>query len=328
MAAILSVFVGLIGLLFGVPDCNAETHTVSSINELTAALTAARAGDIILLEDGTYRLRKGWALQIGAAGLTLRGKSGNREKVVIEGRGMHADGHHGFFVRAGGVAIADLTIRNVRNHCVQSAPGIDRLHIKNCVFRDAGEQMLKVPTGPEKNPSEYGVVEGCLFEYAAGIGPRAYIGGIDVHNGKNWVVRDNVFKFIRSPGGTIAEHAIHFWADSTDTLVERNLIVNCDRGIGFGMGNKGHKGGIIRNNKISHDGSAGFNDVGISLESSPGTQVLKNIIVLSHDYPNAIEVRFPSSIDVLIAGNLTNKTIALRDGATAVLEGNKVEGGS
>lgn len=324
VVAILTLIASLGGLLLDGADCHAQTYSVASIGELTEVLAAARENDIILLEDGTYRLRKGWALQIGAAGVTLRGKSGNRDNVVVEGRGMDADGHHGFFVSAGGVTIADLTIQNVRNHCVQTAPGVDRLHLRNCILRNAGEQLLKVPTGREKNPSEHGLVEGCLFEYSAGVGRRSYIGGVDVHNGKQWIVRDSVFQSIRSPGGSIAEHAIHFWSDSADTLVEKNLIVNCDRGIGFGMGDKGHRGGVIRNNMITHDGGSGFHDVGIILESSPDTKVANNTIFLDHEYPNAIEARFPATTNVLIIGNTTNKAIALRNGATALIEGNKM----
>lgn len=318
----------LICLALSSSSCKVDNLTVASVSQLIKALDYAAPGNTIFLEDGTYYLHNNWAFQVKTADLTIRSKSGNRGKVVIEGRGMHASGHHGFFIQGDGVTLADLTIRNVRNHCIQTAPGTNRLHIKNCILQNAGEQILKVPTGPGQLPSENGLVEGCLFEYSAVMGPRYYIGGIDVHNGKNWIVRDNVFKFIRSPEHRIAEHAIHFWSDSADTLVERNLIINCDRGIGFGMGNRGHKGGIIRNNMIFHDGAPGQNDVGIGLESAWDPQVYNNTIFLEHDYPNAIEARFPAAKNILIANNLTNKTILMRDGATATMKNNYVTANS
>jgi len=311
-------------VLLDLPACGNTSFLVSSLDDLLSALDNAASGDTIFLQDGIYKIpAKTWAIQISKSSLTIRSKSGNREDVVIEGLGMYAQPHHGFFVRGDNTTIADLTIQNVRNHCVQTAPGVDMLHIKNCILRNAGEQIVKVPKDRREDPAEGGLIEDCLFEYSAGVGPRYYIGGIDVHNGKDWIVRGNVFKFIRSPGGQIAEHAVHFWSSSVNTLVEKNQIITCDRGIGFGMGEKGHFGGIIRDNRICHDGSPGFNDVGIILESSPDTQISNNIILLKHGYPNAIECRFPATQNVLIFNNKTNKQIRMRNGATALLRNNE-----
>jgi len=187
---------------------------------------------------------------------------------------------------------------------------------------DGKEQLLKVSYDSNKPDSgaDNGVVECSLFEYSAGVGPQSYIGGIDAHHAKNWVVRDNIFKFIKSPGGGIAEHAIHFWSNSENTIVERNIIINSDRGIGFGLGDRGHKGGVIRNNMIYHDSSWG--DVGIGLENAAGAVVANNSIFHEHDYPNAIEYRFRGTRDVLIVNNLLNKAVTQRDGAQALLENN------
>ncbi len=35
-----------------------------------------------------------------------------------------------------------------------------------------------------------------------------------------------------------------FWDDSAHNIVERNIIINGDRGIGFGLGSSGNDGGI------------------------------------------------------------------------------------
>ncbi len=303
---------------------SAATVTVNNVGELDRALGASKKGDTILLADGTYRVSGRWALEVKSENLTIRGRSGNRDAVVIEGAGMQGNVNHGFFVSADGVTIEDLTIRSVSNHGVQTDVNTDRFHLKNCVIRDTYEQLVKVPFSDEvRDPSEGGVVEGCLFEYSAGTAPNDYTGGIDVHYGRNWIVRNNTFRNIRSPGGDIAEHAVHFWTHSEGTLVEGNTIINCDRGIGFGLGDSPHQGGVIRNNFIYHDGSGAFADVGIVLESSPNTIIANNTIFFDHDrYPHAIEYRFPASKNVLIANNLTNKEIVSRDDGRARVAAN------
>ncbi len=300
----------------------AQTREVSTFTELIDSLSQADPGDYIVLEDGVYTISGTWAIQLATSDLTIKSKSGNRESVIIEGWGMHGNGHHGFYVTGNNVTIQDLTVQNVRNHCIQTGVNVDNLTVSNCILRDAGEQILKVPASSSADHSENGLVKGCLFEYSQGIGPRYYIGGIDVHRGKDWIIQDNVFRDIRSPGPSIAEHAIHFWNDSRGTLVERNLIITCDRGIGFGLGASTHNAGIIRNNMIYHDGTPGFNDVGIGLESSTDTQVYNNTIFFNHDYPNAIEYRFSATSGVAITNNLTNKAIRKRDNADATLESN------
>jgi hypothetical protein len=225
---------------------------------------------------------------------------------------------HIFNVAGTDFTARDMTLRLAANHAIQLQPSATGASILNLVIQDTGEQMIK-GSWDSSNPdiaADNGHVEGCLFQYTAGIGPQYYIGGMDVHRARNWVVRSNTFMYIRSPEEDLAEFAIHFWSNAENTLVERNTIINCDRGIGFGLGDRGHVGGIIRNNMIYHDGSEGRNDVGISLDSTQDAQVYNNTIYLAHDYPNAIEYRFAATTGVYIANNLTNRAITARDDAS------------
>ncbi|MEW6368682.1 MAG: IPT/TIG domain-containing protein [Acidobacteriota bacterium] len=303
---------------------NTEAVTVSTTAQLAAAIENANAGGdkTILLQNGTYTLDN--MLWVSAHGVTVRSVSGNRDAVVIQGHGMYGGVSHVFNVQGDNFSVSDVTLRGVANHAVQLQPEADSPVLRNLYILDAYEQMVKIPYYPDNLSvsTDNGIMEGCLLEYSAGIGPQYYIGGIDAHNARNWIVRDNVFKGIRSPSDDVAEHAIHFWSGSQGTLVERNLIINCDRGIGFGLGDRGHIGGIIRNNMIYHDSSEGFADVGIGIESAVNTQVYNNTVYMQNSYPNAIEYRFAATTGAYIANNLTNRAIARRDGASGTATSN------
>jgi hypothetical protein len=102
------------------------------------------------------------------------------------------------------------------------------------------------------------------------------------------------------------------------------LIVDCDRGIGFGLGtSRGHSGGIIRNNMIYHTDLGGdYGDVGIELETAPGARVLHNtIVLLEGGAPGGIAVRYTASTGVDVENNLIRVAngapgVWLRDGAS------------
>jgi hypothetical protein len=299
------------------PAPSTATVTVGNADELLAAVQRANdEGNLaILLEDGTYALDD--MLWISGSHVSFRGRSGNRDAVVIRGQGMDGGVSHVFNVAGSHFTAADLTVGWVANHAVQVHSSADSPVIHNVRFVDTGEQMLKVSTvAGESAGADNGLVEWCLFEYSAGVGPQYYIGGIDAHQARQWTIRRNVFRHIRSPEADLAEHAVHFWNGSSQTLVEGNSITDCDRGIGFGMDDRGHSGGIIRNNMVHTT-----RDVGIGLESASGTEVYHNS-VFSENYGNAIEYRFPRTRGVVIINNLTNAAIAGRDGGSGRVETN------
>src|SRR5690606_3816565 len=176
--------------------------------------------------------------------------------VTIQGDAMSAGARVGNVIRVAGqgFTLQHLTVARSRYHLIQivGEEDADGAVIRDCIMRDAYEQMIKISldVGNPGDSADNGLVENCLFEYTAGIGPQYYIGGVDAHGAKNWVIRGNTFRDIKSPTTEVAEHAIHFWTNSADTLVEGNLIIDCDRGIGFGLGDRGHVRGIIRNNMV------------------------------------------------------------------------------
>jgi len=78
---------------------------------------------------------------------------------------------------------------------------------------------------------------------------------------KGWVIRDNVFRRIRSQAGP-AGPAILVWKNSRDTVIRRNLIIDSCRGIALGLSSPNtcsrggvnvvydHQNGLVENNVI------------------------------------------------------------------------------
>lgn len=303
---------------------------VSSVDELNTAVSnanASRGHRTIILSDGYYRLTH--TLVISAPNVSVVSATDRPAQVVIAGDGMRPDARvqNLFKVSAPDFRLRGITLERSGAHLIQIAGESEasRPVIQNCILRDAFQQLLKVswdPAHPDRR-ADGGLVENCLFEYTAGIGPQFYIGGIDAHAARNWTVRRNTFRNIASPGPSVAEFAIHFWSGSADNLVEKNLIINCDRGIGFGLDGSPNTRGIIRNNFVYHTAAYHrYADVGISLIESPGSSIYNNTILVHHGYPWAIEYRFKSTRDVRIFNNLSNRPLAGRDGARGVLESN------
>ena len=294
---------------------------VSTAAELRDAINQAntQGGDItILIEDGTYQIASpSWYPYITASNILIRSRSGNRANVVLTGGGMRNAGstENVFYLVGDNITIADLTIGECGNHAI--ATHGDNLFVHNVRVYNTYEQMIKGTTASDG--ADAGIVQCSTFEYTAGIGPQYYIGGIDVHEGNDWIVRENTFRHIRSPGPNLAEHAIHFWNDSAGTKVERNHITNCDRGIGFGLGSLGHSGGLIANNMVHTT-----RDVSIGLETSPNTKVYNNT-AYTESYFNSIEYRFAATSGVQIYNNLTNQAIASRNGGSGDLRNNRTD---
>jgi hypothetical protein len=298
--------------------------TVAQLESAVASANGSGGNRTILLLDGTYSLNG--TLNVTAPNVTIASQSGVRENVVIQGDAMSDTARVGNVIRvaARNFSLSGVTLQKSGFHLIQIAgeTGAHAPVIRNCILRDAYQQMIKISNDPAARgvSSDNGLVENCLFEYTAGIGPQFYIGGIDAHASKNWIIRNNTFRNIISPSRSVAEFAIHFWDGSANNTVEKNLILNCDRGIGFGLDGKANTGGTIRNNMIYHAANAGrFADTGIALTESPGTQVYNNTIVMDNGYPWAIEYRFASTRGVLIVNNLTNKQIVGRDGASGTV---------
>ena len=320
-----------------------ETRRVSTVRELRDALAAAnrtKTGTTLLLEDGTYLLDAP-ALEIQCPGLIIRSAKGNREAVILRGpdEGTNAAVANVFLVSANDVVIADMTLGYCRHHGIQvrGEPPfhVSGLRVHNCRILNCNQQFIK-GSSSDSDPlgATDGCIEQCLFEFTSGWAYQYYTGGIDIHKGVNWVVRDNLFRSLRVPAGQagIAEHAVHFWKRCStrpqNILVERNAVVNCDRGIGFGLGSAegGHQGGTstIRNNMVFNDGLGPHTDVGIGLEYASDVHVDNNTVVVQN-YWAPMEYRFAGSSNLVFRNNLVSGPLQRRDDAPVAAQVNNLQ---
>jgi hypothetical protein len=331
--------------------------TVDRADELPGIVRSAEAGTTILLGDGTYRFSQQdeaeRRLRITNQRVSLRGASGNRDRVVIDGEYATEEI---LTISASNVTVADLTILRAVHHPIHVTGGatgdITGTKLYKLRVVDGGEQFVKINTSGQ-TPNTYaddGLIECSSFEMTPEgrehVVPEpggCYTGGIDGHQARGWEIRNNVFRGIHCENGSLAEHAIHFWTSSRDTLVEQNRIIDCARGIGFGLGDGGgkvpdraydddpypgvgyigHYGGVIRNNMIVNTSGFEYFDTGIELEQARGTRVLHNTIVHAASAFASISYRFDNT-EVTLANNLL-QSVRERDGATATSQTN-VEG--
>ncbi len=305
------------------PLPSATGITVSTEAQLRDRAQNAAAGTTIKIRAGLYQMQD--FIYIVNNGITLRGETGNRADVILDFGGMVA-GHFGILVDADDVTIADLTIRNAHDHGV-SIQGRDRPKLYNLHIKDIGDQLVKV--NPAGNGSEDGLLACSRLEYTTSA-PDDYTNGISAHQAHRWVVRDNEWYRIRGNADQTGP-AILFWSGSSDTVVERNLLVDCYRGIAFGNPSHSgvdHTGGIVRNNFIY---SSLAHDVAIEMTRAQGWLVAHNTALLLNPDSGltwGMEARYPESQGTF-AYNLTNMNLwPDRDGAQGTLTGNVTNAGA
>jgi len=320
-----------------------RVYRVNGMVALQQALDTAnrlREPATLLLAEGTYRLDIP-LLEVTCPGLVIRSEKGIRDRVILRGpdEGPQATVAHIFLISANDVVIADMTFGWCRTHGIQvrgeSPADVSGLHVHNCHIVNCNEQFIKGSShSDDPEGATDGRIENCHFEFTGGWAYQHYTGGIDIHKGINWIVRDNLFYGIRNPSDQpgIAEHAVHFWkrcpTRSQNIVVARNWIINCDRGIGFGLVNLpgGHQGGqsCIRNNMIYNDGTGDHTDVGIGLEFADHVTIQNNTVLIE-TYWAPVEYRFAGSTNLVFQNNLVNRPIQRRDNAPPAILSHNLE---
>ena len=317
--------------------------SVSTAQELTDACWNLSSDQAIVIAPGAYDLSSvsfpngaDGRLTVGRFGafpisnIQIRGATGDPHDVVISGAGMlDPTVPFGFQIfTATDVTIADLSIGDVYFHSVaiQAEQGAARIRLYHTRLFDAGQQIVKGTSGGGQGAPDVTIEFSEIFyNVGAAMHPEGsppdscYTNGIDALGAENWIIRDNLIRGIKCQNFELAGPAVLLWGGSTDTLVERNVILDSSRGIHLGLQESDHSGGMVRNNFIRWDPQASYTvDVGI-YTTSANARILHNTVLTRGRYPNAIEIRYATSTGVLAQHNLTDAAIQPRNGATPAL---------
>jgi len=280
-------------------------------------------GEEILLADGIYPLEE--YTVVFEKPITIRSKSGNRESVVIQGKG-YSENAEALMVMGNDVHIADLTVRDVRDHGVSLQEGFARTIVYNVDLIDIGTQHIK---GNHMGPQ--GVIACSKMGYTRATSQGDYNSAIDLHGAVEWTIRDNnIYNIYGDGSGCVVdadcgtahpggEPAILLWNGSRDNIIERNRITESFRGIQLGLGTP-YTGGVVRNNIVyrsvtGKEGVDGFieGDMGISLLSASDVLVESNTVLIAGEYPGPVEVQDGNGI--IISNNLISKPVWNRGNA-------------
>ena len=314
------------------PAPSGRVVNVSNESQLQAAMSTLTSDTTIVLAPGTYNLSRTLNFRGPLTNVGIRGATTRRSDVVLVGPGRdnasYGSTPHGIWVDGDvrNMTIANLTIRDVYFHPIIFNPGPTAPHVYNVHLINGGEQLLKTNPNSDGSGINNGIVEYSVFEYSP-VSRNWYANAIQVLGGANWIIRNNLIRNIRAPQGELAGPAVLSWFSSSNTLVEGNTFINCQREISFGLIERtpnDNTGGIIRNNFIYRDASVD-GDASITVFDSPNTRVLNNTVLINGTYHNAIEYRFTHTTGVVIANNLVDAAISERDGGTATLLSNSTQ---
>ena len=321
----------IILLLFLSFYSQARETIVLTVNELNTAVGILISNDTISITDGTYNLTQTLVLnnkQTKISNVLIRSVSGDREKVKLFCPGMgvqSSSAPHVFNIyNVENVTIRDLTAGKTYWHpvTISGQSGAASVNLINLHLVDAGEQFIKVNNG-ETPKCNNGIADGCLIEYtdyAFWWDDRYYTQGFDkIGGGDGWTVRNCTFRNIRPHPDHVSDAdgcgaAITFWQGGSQNVVEKNVIINCRKGIEFGISdNTGVTGGIIRNNIVYRGASEVGGDNGIMINDSPDIKVYNNTVILNATFDpqndnigKTMEYRWDGSTNLEMKNNLSD----------------------
>ena len=320
-------------LVLAAAPAAAAVKNVSTAAELQAAITAAQAGDVIVLADGTYDLGSSPSCAAegsGAQPITVR--AANKHAAHVRFNTLE-----GFKVSGRSWTFEGLDIEGV---CAVDSNCEHAFHVtghaENFVLRDSKVRnfnaQLKV-NAAQNGSGVYEMPHRGLVERNEIYDTRPRNTGtpvtkLNIDTGDDWVVRDNYLHDFSRAGGI--SYGAFMKSGGKRGVFERNRVL-CVKdaaagdtriGLSFGGGGTGeqycapafkvgtpcdpeHSDGVIRNNVI-----ANCSDVAIYLNKARNTQVLFNTLIKT----TGVDYRYASSTGEA-HGNVMTSVVRNRDGA-------------
>lgn len=310
------------------PLPNANIVQVSDSENLKKAIENALPDSTIMVADGTYEVKDTIYMRSGK-NVVIRGASGDPTKVIIKGKGFEGKPGDDLLRLANveNVTIAFMTFTECRSYGVKvEAENFPKsVHIYNCYFKDIGVRAIK-GSSSQDGKAVGGSIKYCRFENtkippADWLFDGNYITAIDMMSLEGWVISDNFFKDMKGRTGG-ARGAIFIWVRSKNVTVDRNVIINCDRGISFGnpSGSTAFQEGIphISNSIIRNNLIMPGPDAGIELWWADNVKVYNNTIWRENIQGRGIRggVEKWEIKDVDVVNNLIRGTVDLKGGVT------------
>ncbi|WP_135550227.1 fibronectin type III domain-containing protein [Paenibacillus cymbidii] len=304
--------------------------TVSSLSALQQAIdNAPSSGRVITLAAGTYNQTTG--IQINSKdNITIQGATSNYNDTVVKGPGIANTSLDINFKMYDSdyVTFKNMTIQDSNFHAIQVNDGSNYFHADNLKTWDNGEGGFKTTFSltSGRGYSDFGVIENSAIGYTVS-GVQSVVEGIDIIAGRGWIVRGNRIENTKTASGN-GGYGVFAKANSIDTIIEDNVLVNNFIAISFGGGGSAltifrnqdttyeHRGGIIRNNVVY-----GTLDAGIYLNKAKDFKIANNTIMNTGSGVGAIEPRYAQTTGE-IRNNLMTGAVKLREGGTATQSNN------
>lgn len=306
---------------------------VATAAALVSAVQSARAGDEIVLADGTYALGGSTGANASAAGTATTPiivRAANPLQAHIRSTAVQAFSVTGPYWRFQdldviGVCPSDSTCEHAF-HVSGPAVGFQLLRNRISDFN----AQLKVNADDQHRMPDNGLVEGNIIADNHARQTSSPVTPVDIDNASGWIIRANTVSDFHKTQGSQVSFGIYAKGGGSAPIFERNLVIcalhdlagGSRVGLSFGGGGMDPAlcapkwgggtcdpevtNGIMRNNVV-----VSCSDVGIYLWNATGSRVLYNTLIAT----NGIDWRNPSSTGEA-RGNVLASAIRSRDGGS------------